>query len=347
VRNEIGSEFWDVPIDPEEQEEEAYSFTGDKRFYLSGRTALYAVIEDIIARRECRTAYLPSYCCHSMVDPFVQHGIAVAYYPVVVDSGLRSYIDVNHRCDIILTTDYFGFAGTSYDLPDAVHIHDVTHSFLSKPPYVNSDYTFASMRKWGAVAGAAFACKRKSSFDTPKSTTLNSTYASMRSKGYTLKAQYMHEVLGDKSVFLRLFSDAESLLDRDYIGYAADEKSIIAASGLSKNKWQRRENAKHLLDGLVGSRLVTPIFSTSKTTRVPLFVPVIVCGGLRDELRAYLIENDVYCPVHWPTHIKNQIGRIEQEIYNNELSLVCDQRYGMEEMQRQIDLIREFENHNA
>lgn len=345
VRNEIGSEFWDAPVSLEEHE--ADRVTGDKRFYLSGRTALYAVIEDILASRECRTAYLPSYCCHSMVDPFFRHRIAVQYYPVVLDRGFRADIDVHHHCDMILTTDYFGFAGKSYDLPNAIHIHDETHSFLSQPAYANSDYTFASMRKWGAVAGAAFACKRKSSFDTPRSKSLNSAYTAMRSKGYALKAQYMNGSVSDKAVFLGLFSDAESLLERDYTGYAADEKSIIAASGLSRSKWQRRENAGHLLDGLVGSRLVTPIFSTLEATSVPLFVPVIVGRGLRDELRAYLIEKDMYCPVHWPIPNQNKIGRQEQEIYDNELSLICDQRYGREHMQRQVDLIREFENHNA
>jgi len=282
-----------------------------------------------------------------MVAPFARHGIAVEYYSVVVDGGLRSCVDVDHCCDIILTADYFGFTAESCDLPNAIHVHDVTHSLLSQPAHADADYTFASMRKWGAIAGAGFACKRHGCFDTPRSTDSNAAFISMRSKAYGLKAQYMNGSMCDKSVFLGLFSDAESLLDRDYIGYTADEKSVIAVSELSKDKRQRRENAKRLLDGLAGSRLVEPIFPALEAASVPLFVPVVVGGGLRDELKAHLIENNVYCPVHWPIHDTSGIGEAEQEIYRRELSLICDQRYDTAAMQRQIDLIAQFEKRNA
>ena len=127
MRDEIGSEFWGRTCEkaglPVWQ-----NYKGDKRFYMSGRTALYGVIEDIIENRKCTTAYLPEYCCHTMIVPFLMHGIQVEFYPVVADGGLTSIIDKGYQCDIVLTTDFFGYQGNACILPDAVHIHDVTHS---------------------------------------------------------------------------------------------------------------------------------------------------------------------------------------------------------------------------
>ena len=83
---------------------------------------------------------------------------------------------------------------------------------------------------------------------------------------------------------------------------------------------------------------IRPLFGEPGEGDVPLFVPVLVKDSLRDPLRRFLIGNQIYCPVHWPDAGTGG----GKELYAGELSLLCDQRYGQEDMQRQINTIKEF-----
>lgn len=346
MRDEIGSEYWRSTHGQAVTHGQAglplwLRNKGDIRFYMSGRTALYAVIEDIVEERPCRTAYLPDYCCHTMIEPFLMHGIQVAFYPVTAGKGLRSLVDKGHPCDILLTADYFGYQGDRCILPDAVHIHDVTHSLLSKPAYHEPDYTYASFRKWGPVAGAGFACKHAGTFTGKGDMPECIPYMELRKKGYKIKEQYMKRETDDKTLFLEVFHEAELLLEKDFAGYGADSESLCAAALLQDGAGQRRENAKWLTAHLAESQIARPIFPSVQAQDVPLFVPVLIKGGMRSQLKQYLIENRVYAPVHWPLcHTAHTMTR---EIYENELSLICDQRYCVQDMERQLGLVLDFE----
>ena len=84
----------------------------------------------------------------------------------------------------------------------------------------------------------------------------------------------------------------------------------------------------------------------------PMFVPVLVPDGKRNELRRHLINNEIYCPVHWPVSeyhksadymdVNHKLSDKTETIYANELSLVCDQRYTEDDMNRMVDVIQEF-----
>ncbi|MBE6038387.1 MAG: hypothetical protein E7218_04205 [Anaerofustis stercorihominis] len=337
MKPEMGSEFWYTTAEKEHYPVwEKYSEYS--RLYMSGRGALYATIQDILSYRDCSVAYLPSYCCDSMVEPFLRCGISVEFYDVVLKNGIVSIINPSFSCDIILTVDYFGFSTEMQSLPDAVHIHDVTHSVLSSPAYEYADYYVGSLRKWGAVAGAGFAAKTNGNFNTALPADTNEKYLSLRHDGYALKEQYIDNAKGDKQIFLDKFSQAEELLEEDYLDYAPDENSVKCAGQIIYSKEKRTENAKIIYNGLRDNRLIEFVFPSVGENDVPLFVPVLVKNNLRNELRRHLIANDVYCPVHWPAH-----NGITGELYERELSLLCDQRYDKDDIQRQIDLINSFE----
>ena len=83
---EIGSEFWTV--------EKTFlhshwwdNFGVDRRFFISGRTALYALIDDIVKKKFPQSVCMPDYCCKSMVLPFVRHNIDIDFYHVDVTRG--------------------------------------------------------------------------------------------------------------------------------------------------------------------------------------------------------------------------------------------------------------------
>ena len=88
------------------------------------------------------------------------------------------------------------------------------------------------------------------------------------------------------------------------------------------------------------------IFNDVENDVTPMFFPIYVKNN-RDELRRKLIENEIYCPVHWPIpkQVNGHLNITTKNIYDSILSIPCDQRYQIEDMRRIINEIvkrREF-----
>ena len=132
-----------------------------------------------------------------------------------------------------------------------------------------------------------------------------------------------------------MFSDAEELLEKDYLNYYG-EKVVCDEVYIAE---KRRINARRLVDGICKIKEIKIWREQIRDNDIPLFVPILVAENQRDELRKYLIDHEIYCPVHWP--LSNLHGNIN-EIFNNELSLVCDQRYSLEEIDKEIEVVKNF-----
>ena len=104
----------------------------------------------------------------------------------------------------------------------------------------------------------------------------------------------------------------------------------------------RQRNARILIDGLQDIPEIELMFQTVQDDEVPLFVPVLLREN-RAKLRKYLIDNAIYCPIHWPkSEFHRGISQRAEMLYSQELSLVCDQRYGSDDMNRIVECIRKY-----
>ena len=128
--SEVGSEFWSFP----DCGVRTRLFPPQTEWFVSGRSALSAIVMDAIVRHGVRSAALPSWCCESMVMPFEEVGIAAAFYPVTVeDSSLKQDLSSAEGTDLLLLMGYFGMSQPP-ELPsgyNGVVVEDVTHSLLS------------------------------------------------------------------------------------------------------------------------------------------------------------------------------------------------------------------------
>lgn len=342
---EIGSEFWGVPLG----EKQNNLLSGNVRNTLSGRTALEFVARDLRQERGARSIYMPAYCCESMIEPFKKQGFAIKYYAVEPYSKtVHRQIFTDHGCDAILLMDYFGFESEETAVfamieklrGTAVILDKVQTAFTKTAAEEYADYTVTSWRKW-FFSCAATAEKKCGEWLVPENDTKNEKYISLRRNAAKLKADYIENGIGEKPKFLVQFGEAEELLDTDFSDYAAEKQSLdelkFADADFIVSK--RRENASFIMDELknLSQDIIRPLFAELGDRDVPLFVPVLVKQELRDALRYYLIKNEVYCPVHWPSELGGA-----NKLYDGELSLVCDQRYGAEDMKREMNLIREF-----
>ena len=334
---EIGSEFWHVPVKDDLND----LFPSGTQWFLSGRCALQAIIKEL---KKCSTVAMPSWCCDSMVRPFADAGIEVRFFPVYLNGAVLHQV-LLADCDVLFLMDYFGYTSALSDVSEfrGVVIRDVTHSLFSAE-YSDSDYYFGSLRKWCGVWTGGYAWT-KDGHALPRACADDLGYTKLREKAMLQKSLYINgcpDTMGNNPAakgYLKLFSLAEDCLDRVGIAPAA-ERDVLMASRLDIEliRDRRRENAAILRNAFPDWL----IFREMKKTDCPMFVPILVPDGKRDALRRYLIENDIYCPVHWPVSKYHSIDKRERFIYDNELSLVCDQRYSTEDMVRMVRTINMF-----
>lgn len=332
---EIGGEFWNVDCALTDNG----LFPSVAKWFMSGRSALRFCIDDIKQRHHVESAELPSWCCDSIIVPFKDAGIDVHFYPVTICGG-KLVISPSFSCDIVLLMDFFGyecatdFSASCGRIP--VIIRDLTHSLFVKE-YTDAEYYFGSMRKWVGIWTGGYAWSKYTWMNESNVGPAHSEYVRLRKKAMDEKALYFLDQQTGKD-FLSLFACAEEILDSDPVIRAASARDVHSSRTLDwrKIKQKRRENAQYLLSHLD----MEFVFPEIKENDCPMFVPVLI--DRRQEFRQYMINHGVYLPVHWPLSEHHILDEDSSVLYDRAVSLVCDQRYDIQDMQRMAALIEKW-----
>jgi hypothetical protein len=331
--SEIGSEFWTEYVP------ESLLAERDGVYALSGRTAIDMILQDILRRRKVRSVAMPAWCCESMIAPFLEHGIDVRFY----DYGCEEISDYS---DVFYLTNFFGYENTldieivrKLKEKSCIILYDRTHSFLMEDGDYRalSDYSFASIRKWMGVVGGAVV-EGLSIVPHLK----ECPYVTIKQMAMRDKYRYL---TGDnrikKDEFLAAFGEFGHHLEADYWNYEMDNLSykLYKQTDLQAMKHRRRENATYIHEHIKGLQFVYDL----TVGAVPLFVPVLFeTKEQRDYVRKKLIEKQIYCPIHWPQPAGIPADYKVNDIVGRELSLICDQRYGLNEINREIETIKQL-----
>ena len=306
---------------------------------FSGRTAIETVLKNI---PNAKKAVLPSYCCESMIVPFYKAGIEVSFYDVWYDESLHINVVIPDDADILLLCNYFGFKNIMPDVGSfkkrgGIVIEDITHSFLSKKQYCNqSDYIVASLRKWEPIICGGYCSAIKGQLKYIPDNEPADDFIRLKQQAMKLKAEYLIDCNSlKKTEFLQMFVESNSWIADNYSGLSIDSwsKEYLLTVDIQRQREVRCANAHVLYDGLKDR--VQFLFSEEKMD-CPLFVPIILHKD-RDRIRRGLTEKSIYCPIHWP---KPQ--GCESDLYDLELSLICDQRYNEEDMKRIVSVLNEL-----
>lgn len=332
---EIGSEFW--------LEYEPSSLLSDRDgiYVLSGRTAIDIIIQDILSYRQIKSAYLPAYCCDSMIFPFTRMGIELTLYDVSFDGELHYHIDDDFNCDIFYVTNYFGYDNNlnssvieNFKKNGSIIIYDKTHSFLMQNDDIECDYSFASIRKWMGVVDGAVVNGIKG-YSLKKYPYLSLKEHAMRQK----KAYINNDASVSKDNFLKLYNEFGHHLQEDYCDYEMDDLSyaIYKETDIDSLRKNRIENAQFLHNNLTSVEFLCEFTDDA----CPLFVPIIFkTKEERDLVKKALIESQIYCPIHWPKNNLITPSMKVNKIFDTELSLICDQRYSLADMNRIVNTIK-------
>lgn len=333
---EIGSEFWEASV----IQHHNHIFPESTQWFLAGRSALQAIIKELPGYQ---TVAMPSWCCDSMIKPFVDAGMEINFYPVYWDCGLIQ--EIGFDSDVLFLMDYFGYSDPAPATDDykGVIIRDVTHSLFSSI-YTDADYYFGSLRKWCGVWTGGYAWTRD---------------------GHKLAMEYnddhgfvplREQAMQLKNCFINGYVDSAGnrVTDKEYLKEYDAAEEALEAVGIAPAAEGDVKLAKHLDLEFIKSRRITNsevlrsafsewlIFPEMTATDCPMFVPILVPDSKRDALRRYLVSNEIYCPVHWPVSKYHKLDERTETIYQNELSLVCDQRYGEDDMFRIAETIKAY-----
>jgi len=313
--------------------------------YSSGRAALYQILRSI--KLTTTKVWLPDWLCESMIDAVRKTRIDYGFY--CLGNDLRMDVElfvkrnrpVNEN-DVIVLVNYFGLVDVESTINQlrkcgvySVIIEDdvqALFSFIDNKPYT-ADYRFTSLRKSIATPDGGLVKTQKS---MPVAIQ-NNTFAPLKLKGALLKSSATEE--GADEVYLKCFEEGEELIEENYDSMMSSvSQSIFKNINLDKVAACRKRNAQFLVAKLQELD-ITPIVPINNNC-VPLFVPIVINN--RDDLRRTLRQNAIYCPVHWP--LRDDMKNMDRGSFmaENELSLVIDQRYSIEDMQCIADVIKNW-----
>lgn len=320
----------------------------------TGRSAIYLALQEIIRQGGKKQAWLPAYCCPSVIAPFAALGFAVRFYSMGPDlrspTGLPQNLD---NGETFLFIHYFGVRNEPIidwlkSVPErdrAFVLEDCVQASLNDNVGDVGEYAFTSYRKFLAQPdGALLASKAPCAGQIGKA---DEAFVSGRFVGKLLRP------FAPDEVFLHLFAETEERLDASLhpagmswlSTYLMERTDIPAICQTRRKNWEGMHQ-RLARENLMGKWL-TPLFEKMLDEgETPLGLPVLVHNGQRDKLRSYLRTKSIYCPIHWPLdHLAQQnqdLFLAELSLSSSMLTLPIDQRLGAGALDYFVECIKEF-----
>ena len=283
-------------------------------------------LEYILRVRGYRKVYVPYYTCEAVMEPINKLGIPFEYYHIDIHFEIRDQFTLKEG-EALLYTNYFGLKQRYVEhLADKVGnrlIVDNTQAFYAK--HLSGIDTFYTCRKFFGVPDGAY------------------LYCDIE-----LDAELEQDYSYDRVVHLvkRIDLSAEDgFKDFRRVDDGLDNQPIRKMSKLTQRMMQgidyevvallRRENFQKLQEVLgKENNIELPLEDDAIPMVYPYFEPV---EGLREKL----IENKIFVARYWPNVLEwTKPDDIDYLLAYQMLPLPVDQRYGEEEMKREINIIK-------
>lgn len=361
MKSEIGSNFWlnpniELPSCKLEMPLQ-FNISGSDYSWLStGRSAIKFVLQTIDEKLiiKKKSALLPSFTCFSVIEPFINQGYSVLFYPVKKDLSANASeivsLALQNEVSVVLWHRYFGFDTINEDevnLGDTLRqngifsIEDCTQNLYSDIRRSDSDFTIGSIRKWMGVPDGAFAVKRIGKFNE-KLSVWDFALEKKKIEASYAKYKFLFEEIGNKSDFRKKFEEAEEILESQKVIYKISpiSESVQSTADISLLKEKRKRNFSILYEGLKGD--IYPVFTIEKSNDItPLYFPLRAEN--RSELQLHLRNHNIFAPIVWPKDERQSTVLGEAEVlYNDILCIPVDQRYDIEDMERIISVVKDF-----
>jgi len=324
-----------------------------KHSYLvdTGRSALWLAADAVHRRFGRAEAWLPRYCCESVVEPFRALGYRVRWYAAGGDLASPAGLPAKLSGTAFLYIHYFGRRNAALEKyvaerrragDEFAAIEDCAQAALTSGVGAVGDYVVTSWRKLLPVPdGAVLAC------DVPVDAALaeaDEGFVSRRALG-----KFLRGAGGDDADFLHLFEESEKRLRPDRPRAISWLSRRLLERVDAKDVGARRRRNWAALARTLKRALpegCSPLFSSLADGEVPLGFPIRVPPRRRDALRAFLAKRRMYCPVHWAlpedAHANDGVFAGDLELSRSELTLSVDQRASAADMAALAAAVKTF-----
>lgn len=357
---EIGSNFWISPDElrgtPKLGTPEQFGCVGSDFVWMStGRSATRMVLQTILKRQPNinRVALIPAFTCHTVIEPFIELGFKVCTLPL--NQNLSTSVTeimnalAESKAAVLLVHRFYGFdtlsgfnaAVSTIQHQGVIVVEDCTQCLYSNFARSAADYYVGSIRKWSGVPDGGFAVCREGIFENKPECTDKALEIAKRVAS-ELKYDYMFREKDCKPASKQRYREAEHILDMQSTYYQISELSALIQTNIDPAKLSkaRRDNYIFLEQGLASIEGISLVFKSIPRDVVPLYMPILVSE--RDEFQSNLADNAVYAPVVWPkADCCPPVCAAADELYKHLLCIPIDQRYGVDDMQRILNILRQ------
>lgn len=319
------------------------NFLNNGYLYSSGRAALYHILLCMKANmKHIRFLMLPDYLCSSIIEIALKADFELIFYSLSASLKIdQAKFSSAYRKDCaILLINYFGLVSLTDQIKflreideNICIIEDNVQSFFSMLEKTESNFSFTSFRKTLPLPDGGWV---KSDYEMFLPTSEN-TFVQYKVAGGILKGFRDFNCIDD-SLYLNLLEAGEVQIDDNLNSKISTiAPNLLSRIDLHRVAVLRKRNANYLLAGLksIGIEPLVPLFEGC----VPLFLPIYLED--RKKTRDAFFENHIYIPVHWPIHDQSLCLSKGEELANHELSLIIDQRYSLEDMDKILTVLKD------
>ena len=354
--SEIGSDFWEYCINSYGSRSDFFWNNSDYhvQYLKSGRNAIKALCQNIDV--QTKRVFVPAYTCETVIQPFLEEGWKVIFYPIKIDMSLNAISLMKlldyETPDVILFHNYFGFNTFKGEellkeckRKGIIIVEDLTQSLFSNCYSPIADYYITSFRKYFAIpdGGALISRRRLKEIEVHVQ---DDELLNVAMEAFSLKRQYFcQDCMVEKAEFREKYAEHHRLIANNAL---VRNMSSLSMDILNSVEYQemyrlRRRNYDRLSRKLSLIKDICLVIKEPVYECTPLYLPIYV--EKRKELQTFLASNSIFCPVIWPK--PTVIVHCDDEtkyMYEHMLCIPIDQRYGDEEMDIVFRVIEEYFN---
>lgn len=362
---EIGSvlelDEWKLYGIPEEKKEFRLPFMGEKQnyksvFYQSGRNAIEALLLYLKETKGIQKMLCPDYMCATVTDAGRRAGVWPESYRIDRDYcfSLEEIEGKLGQGTCLFVAHFFGKKMDKRMLEKLLQwkargvivIEDITLSLFSSDEENGvgfGTYTLGSIRKWLPVPDGGFVTSCTEELPQKVIRSCVSKYTDFYLAVQRMKREYIQSGCENKElkkIYMGYYALSIEELFSDYQLYPMSDwtQNYLQNYELQEVLKKRIANYDYLYDKLSSVEGIA-----LKVRREEGYLPLgmVIQAENREELLQYLIQNDIYCNVHW--RLEPLEGNPERTFLSkHSLTIPCDQRYGMEEMDYIVDVLERW-----
>lgn len=295
-------------------------FLKENIFYTdSGRSSIRVFFKNIQGK-----VLIPDFLCEVISETLKKENIEYDYYHINEDLS----IDFNtvKNFDILYVINYFGIKqkidinlDNKYLIEDNVFFYDFENKGFK------NWFSFNSYRKVTHLADGSLI---KTNLDIKFKQENRNLFSDSKYKAKKIKYDFIFNNKWLERDYLKLFEEAESILDNQSEIFSISDKSIYLLSLYNVKYYQdiRKKRFEKLLNELGD-------FCINKNPEFYSFFVIKIDN--RDKFRKMLFQKNIFLPIHWPNN------EVDNVLYDKVISIPLFENYDEKDFEYLIASIKE------